>query len=166
MKINLEDKSMQYVEVLRECIEKYKDTDKRKLAIFLKYADTKSGLLKNREGLLKLMNPLMQQSLFILHKESLTTCIIVNGTLNDRTVINEELGYVTMRMISTEQAVSAAGKVSMLLWVKRREWLTHIGELRCVNLVQEMLYLKILDTQLSEGYFFDTLKIAGRRENV
>ena len=157
MKLNLEDKSPQYIEMLRECIETYKEAEPGRIAAFIKYADKKTGVIRDRNALLKLMAPDITEFLFMLEPESMTTFIIVNGTMKDRELINEQLGHVVTRKISAEKAHTAIEKFDGLLWIQRKEWASTIMKLHFICIVEDLIYMQELNAPMSTSYFFDDL---------
>ena len=172
MKINLDNKSKQYLGMLQWCIEKYKETDRRRLMLFLKYASPNTGVVSDRMGLLQILLPTMLTGdivgawklLLVVQPGSLAAFIIVNGTLDggsagvgDRELIEKTCGYKIVCELKREKVCRVMEKVDALIWIRRRAWQTSLERVRFINLAEELIYLQQLDALVGAGYCFDKL---------
>ena len=166
MKINLEGKSERYLGQLGKCIEKYKESAPEKLKLFLKYANSETGVVWDKLGILHILAPAAKDVLFVIEPVSFGTFIVVNGVDNsaDKEVIRETFGQKTViTEIYMQKAQLVVDKVHELLWIKRRTWCSSIKKLRFVNLVEELVYLQELDALTGDGFTFDEMLVQETR---
>ena len=172
LKINLDGKSAQYLAMLRRCIEKYKEADRRRLKLFLKYASPNTGVVSDRMGLLQILLPTMLTGdivgawklLLVVQPDSLAAFIIVNGTLDggssgvgDRELLEKTCGYKIVCELKKEEVYRVLEKVDALIWIRRRAWQTSIEKVCFISLAEELIYLQKLGAGVGMGYTFDDL---------
>ena len=160
MKINLEGKSPQYFSILGRCIEKYKESAPEKLKLFLKYANSDTGVVWDKLGILHILAPAAKDVLFVIEPASFAAFIVVNGVDNsaDRELIRETFGQKTViTEIYMQKAEGVVDKVHELLWIRRRTWCSSLEKLKFVNLAEELVYLQELGALTGEGYTFDEM---------
>ena len=156
--------------MLHRCIEKYKETDRRRLKLFLKYASPNTGMVWNRMGLLDILLPIIPEAgtvwkpMLVVQPGSLTPFIVVNGVINggsggvgDRELIEMTCGYKIVSELKTEEVCRVLEKVDDLIWIRRRPWYTTLEKVRFISLADELIYLQRLDAKLSTGYCLDDL---------
>ena len=110
MKIDLEDKGTNYILVLEALIESagglggesdVREEDKRKIALFLKYADPKSGAIRNREGIIKCVVPTAEKLLVVLKPDSGVSYVVLNGLIWDEEIVKEHFPRSILRQVET-----------------------------------------------------------------
>ena len=152
-KINLKNKSKQYIKMLHQCIEKYRKADPERLKLFLKYADPDTGVVTGKMGLLHILTKAEQKFILMVQPGSFAIAMLINGPSD----LIGNSAYETVREINVKQAYNILGKIDTLLWVRRRPWYTTLEKVRFVDLARELIYLQRLDAKLSTGYCFDDL---------
>lgn len=168
MKIKLEGKSAQYLSLLRKCIDKYGETAPEKLKLFLKYADANTGVVRNKEGILRILAPDINKVLIVIEPCSLKTFMVVNAGANEAPGIGNHLDFEVIRKtfgrvgvgidaFSTQKAQVVVDRVHALLWIKRRPWHNSLTRLQWLNLAVRQVCLQELDAGLGMGYSFDKL---------
>jgi len=149
----LEDKSQEYIEMLNEIVERYKDTHPVYIKMFCKYANSQTGCIDTRLGLFAL---LAEEDPGLIIQDYLPYLLLNPSTLRDAKADN--LNDLEFRRISGITAKKKLDGFEKLLYIKERDWYVSIGEVNAIWIPSNQIWLRSIDKDYP-GYFYDTLKI-------
>lgn len=153
---NLDDKSPDYIEMLNEIVERYRDINPTLIKMFCKYAHPLTGCIDIREDLFTLLS---EEDPGLLIQDYLPYLLLNPSTLRDAKA--DTLKDVEFTRISGIKAKQKLDKFEGLLYIKDTEWHTSIGEVNAIWILSDQIWLRSTDKDYP-GYFYDTLKIIER----
>ena len=158
MKGLLDGKSRDYIMLLETCVEKFMESDQAKIKFFVRYADAHTGMIKDRVGLLRALDPLAKGFRLIVQRDTLATFLLINhpeqvSTEDTKKLLSQHgIECAIVRELELPKVLDNINKFRALLWVKQRDWHTSITTVCFFDLVEGLLYLRELD---ESGYAFD-----------